>query len=180
MFKRLVLLTILTLAAAGAHAAYQDPEIELSTDPIGSSYYRHLARESNIDLRELVKFERRGFGRTEINILILISSGSVQTLKDFGNRRLKEKTSLEEMVRGAGFDFDTVYVKARELKTTIEAMGDNDLPPPVFEATLSTATVSPKLTKEEKRRLKKERKEKRAQEETSPLDVPRMPLEPEG
>ncbi len=146
MFKRFFLLAALAFAATAAHAYYQD-EPEVSTAPIGSSYYRHLAQMTNVDLRELVKFERRGFGRTEINVLILISSGSVQTLKDYGNRRLKDNVSLNDLIKESNHDHDVIYAKAREMKAAIEAMGDQNLPPPVYDVAASTTSATPQKKK---------------------------------
>jgi hypothetical protein len=145
MYKRLFLFAALALMGAVAHADYDYDETPVvSTAPIGSSYYRHLAHMTNIDLRELEKFEQRGFGRTEINILILISSGSVQTLKDYGNRRLKDNVPLNDLIAEAHCDHDAIYAKARAMKAAIEAMGDQNLPPPVYELGVTTTTVKAK------------------------------------
>jgi hypothetical protein len=150
MFKRLLLLSALLLASATARASYQDPDVDVSTGPIGSSYYRHLAQMTNIDLHELVKFERRGFGRTEINVLVVISSGSIKTMKDYGNRRLKDNVPLDDLIKEAHRDHDEVYRRAREMKAAIEAMGDQNLPPPVYEVANSTPDAAKKEKKEKK------------------------------
>jgi hypothetical protein len=161
--RKFLLFMAFAAMSSYTHAAYEEEEI-ISTAPIGSSFYRHLARETNIDLRELVKFEKRGFGRTEICILILISTESVQTLKDNGNKRLKEQTPLKVLVKDANMDFDKVYAQARELKTRIEAMGDENLPEAIYEVAQSTPTETPK---------KKKKKE-------DSIDEPVKPLEPDN
>jgi len=146
------------LGSAFAHAEW-NPDPEVSTAPIGLSYYRHLAQMTNIDLRELEKFERRGFARTEINILIILSSGSVQALKDYGNRRLKDNVALDDLIAEAHKDHDAVYAQARKMKADIEAMGDENLPPPVYEVRASSATAKPSA------------KKKKYKEKNDPIDV---------
>ena len=165
MFKTLCAGLVL-LGSSVAHAAYPDPEPSVSTAPIGSSYYRHLAQETSTDIRDLVKFERRGFGRTEINILILISNGSVQTLKDYGNRRIKESVPLKKLVSEAGKDFDEIYGRARELKSRIEKMGDSNLPPAVYEVAISTPDADVPVKKKKRKH-------------DNPIDQKPAPLTPE-
>ena len=108
-------------------------EIAASTTPIGSSFYRHLADDFNIDLKELVKFERKGFSRTEIVTLVLISDSDVKKLKEIGNRRIKDLVPLEKLVKEAGYEYRTINKVVRQMKSEIEERGDKNLPPPVFE-----------------------------------------------
>lgn len=114
-------------------ALSNEEDVKVSTHPIGSPFYRHLAFDYNIDLRELVKFEKKGFGRTEIVTLILISTHTKIPLKDYGNKRLKDKVKLRTLAEEAKMDYDALYKQARTIKEQIEEKGDSQLPPPVFE-----------------------------------------------
>ncbi len=119
---------------AGAKKTELTPEeIAASTTPIGSPFYRHLADDFNLDLRELVKFERKGFSRTEIITLVLISDSDVKKLKEIGNRRIKDLVPLETLVKEAGLEYRSIYKVVRQMKSDIEERGDKNLPPPVFE-----------------------------------------------
>lgn len=129
--KALFFLLILPLPLA--LMAADDESVKSSTHPIGSAFYRHLAYDFNVDLRDLYKFERRGFGRAEIITLVMISKSSGTVLKELGKRRLKADTALKTMAAEAGLDYDTLYRVVRVIKEGIEAKGDNNLPPPVLE-----------------------------------------------
>ncbi|MCG3203393.1 MAG: hypothetical protein KCHDKBKB_00050 [Elusimicrobia bacterium] len=139
---------------APLQAAFYDEGLPVSTHPIGSPFYRHLAQETNIDLRELVKFEKRGFGRSEIITLIFISSATGKPLKDYGQRRLKDKVSLRELAAEAQLDYSELHKRVKEFKTRLEFLGDDLLPPPVYEVDTSTQ-VSPSQSKKKKDKRKK-------------------------
>jgi len=128
-----LLLVLFFQAAAHAGKKEKKDEVQLSTTPIGSAFYRHLAHDRNIDLHELEKFERKGFGRAEIVTLVLISTATGKPLKEYGNRRLKDKVLLRDLAKESGLDYQTLFQKARAIKEEIEARGDKNLPPPVFE-----------------------------------------------
>jgi len=113
-------------------AADEDSDVKKSTTPIGGFFYRHLAFDYNLDLKKLVKFEKRGFGRSEIVTLVLISEITGTPLKDYGKRRLKNDFTLKEMAEEAGLDYVTLYKTVGVVKKGIEAKGDKNLPPPVF------------------------------------------------
>lgn len=146
-------------------AAYGD-DVEVSTNPIGSPFFRHLANQYNLELKELVKLEDRGFGRTETITLILISSATGKYFKDLAKRRLKEKIHLKDLAEEAQLNYGLISLQAQEIKTSIEAKGDRNLPPPVF------ATPSPTpapVKKEKKDKKKKPTKEKKIEERPEPL-----------
>src|SRR4051812_30691544 len=92
----------LLLLAAPLRAAYDEEESEISTAPIGSAFYRHLAFDFNLDLVHLEKFEKKGFGRGEVITLILISKATGKELRDYGKRRLKDQVPLETLAKEAG------------------------------------------------------------------------------
>src|SRR4051812_38488824 len=77
-------------------------DVQLSTTPLGSSYYRHLADDFDIPIKELVKFERKGFGRMEIVEIILIANSQEKPIKELGNRRIKDHVSMETLAKEAG------------------------------------------------------------------------------
>ncbi len=151
MRAKSVLFIFFLLTAGFLHAYEFEDEVEPSTSPIGSPFYRHLAHDFNLDLKDLVKFEKKGFGRGEIVTLILISTTTGKPLKEYGKRRLKEKPSLRELATEAKLDYDALYLKARRIKEGIEAKGDTNLPPPVFED-------KPKKDEDEKPDEKKKKK----------------------
>ena len=133
-FSRLGIVAAFVCAvAATAQAAAFDDDVTVSTAPIGSAFYRHLAFDMNHDLKKLVRYERRGFGRAEILTLLVVSKVSGVPLKDMGERRLRKEASLEDLVQEAGLDYVTVYKIVRVLKEAIEAKGMAHLPPPVYE-----------------------------------------------
>src|SRR5262249_31106040 len=130
--KKLSVAAFLLFTAVAARAAsYQDEdETKTSTAPIGTPFYRHLAADQNIDLHELEKFEKKGFGRTEIVTLVLISKSTGKPLKDYGKQRLKEKDkpTLRDLAKEANLDYDTLHANAVSIKQSIEAKGDQNLP----------------------------------------------------
>jgi hypothetical protein len=115
-----------------------------------------------LDLKDLVKLEKRGFGRVETVSLILISSATGKYFKDLAKRRLKEKISLRDLAAEAKLDYNAIHSRAQEIKLTLEAKGDRTLPPPVFE------TPSPTPAPKEKK--KKKREEKESKHEEAPKD----------
>jgi hypothetical protein len=134
-FRPLILFSALFLAAGIVHAKGNYPdEVKVSTTPIGSSFLRHYAYDYNLDLYELVKFEKRGFGRSEIITIALISQKTGKPMKEYGKRRLNEKNlTLKKLAEEAGMDYAAVYKQAQDIKKNIELKGEQNLPPPVFE-----------------------------------------------
>jgi len=127
-------MTFLLLISAQANAkGYKPDDVVLSTTPIGSPFLRHYAYDYNLDLNRLVRFEKRGFSRSEIITLALISEKTGKPMKDYGNRRLKEHVTLKQLAEEEGMDYAPLYEKAQTIKKAIEAKGDQNLPPPVFE-----------------------------------------------
>ena len=122
---------LLTVSAASA----QGFETEVSTQPLGSPYYRHLAFDFNLDLQDLVKLEKRGFGRNEVVTIILISKATGTSFKDYAKRRLKDKVLLKVLAAEAQLDYATLIKNTTAIKEGIEAKGDKNLPPPQFEPT---------------------------------------------
>lgn len=150
--SKLLFLSLLAAVSFGVKNIYAyEEEVEISTLPIGSSFYRHLANDFNLDLKELVKFEKKGFGHTEIVTLVLISKSSGTVLKEYGKRRLKDQTLLKDFAAEAGLDYPTLYKSARAIKEGIEAKGDTLLPPPVYEATPLPAETPEKKSKKKKK-----------------------------
>jgi hypothetical protein len=90
-----------------------------------------------MEVKELSKYEKRGFGRAEIITLVLISKKSGKKMKEYGNERLKKGTPLRDMAQREGMDYDELYKKVYVIKGDIEARGDINLPPPVFEPVAS-------------------------------------------
>jgi hypothetical protein len=138
--KRLSAVALFTLAsvffaARPAHAkgAYPDDSLAVSTTPIGSPFLRHFAYDYNFDLHELIKFERKGFGRAEIITIALIAQKTGLPIKSYGKRRLNEKVSLRQLAEEAQMNYEELYDKAQTIKAAVEAKGDQNLPPPVFD-----------------------------------------------
>lgn len=113
-------------------------EPEISSQPIGSAFFRHLAYDYHLDLQDLVKLEKRGFGRAETISLILISSATGTYFKDLAKRRLKEKILLRNLAAEANLNYETLQKEVIKIKTTIESKGDKNLPPPVFQEPISS------------------------------------------
>lgn len=134
------------------HKSSESSSVSLSTTPLGSPFYRHLASDFDIPMKELVKFERKGFGRSEIVELVLISKNDVKKLKELGNRRIKDTVSMETLVKEAGLNYRDIVNVARDIKTEIESRGDKNLPAPVYDVFSSTAapTPTPKPPKKKK------------------------------
>lgn len=128
-------------------------EVAVSTIPIGSPFLRHYANDYHLDLYELVKFEKRGFGRSEIITLALISQKTGKAMKEYGKRRLNEKVTLKALAEEAGMDYAAVYQDAQNIKKTVELKGDQNLPPPLFEK-------KPEEKKEEERKEKEKEQAK--------------------
>jgi hypothetical protein len=132
-----------------------------STTPIGSSYYRHLAYDFDIPIKELVKFERKGFGRIEIVEIILIANSMEKSPKDLGNRRIKDHVSMETLAKEAGLNYQELAKVAREIKTEIESRGDKDLPAASYDVGTSSAIAAaaqPKKVKKVKQQKEEEKK----------------------
>ena len=129
-------------------------DVVYSTTPLGSPYYRHLAQDFNIDIKELVKFERKGFGRQEIVMLIIIANTLEKPLKEIGNRRIKEKVPMDVLVKEAKLNYGELVSAARDVKEDIESRGLKDLPKAVYDVANSTpgvvASPAPKKKKENK------------------------------
>ena len=114
-------------------AAAMPPETEPSTMPIGSAFYRHLAFDFGLDIRDLVKLERRGFGRGEVVTLVIIAKTTGTPVKEYAKRRLKDKVGLKELASEAGLDYPTLLKTVRAVKEGIESKGEENLPPAVYE-----------------------------------------------
>jgi len=140
---------VLLGTASPLQAASKDSETKISTQPIGSSYYRHLAFDMDWDLKKLVRYEKKGFGRAEIITLMLLSKITGAPLKDYGNRRLKKETTLKDMTEEAGLNYVTLYKIVRELKKGIESKGAKNLPPPIYNAKLDEDEKGKKKGKDE-------------------------------
>lgn len=143
------------MAALPLCAAYDEPEI--STNPIGSPFFRHLAADYQLDIKELVKLEDRGFGRAETVTLILISSATGTYFKDLAKRRLKDKILLKDLAAESNQDFNSIWNQAQSIKTAIESRGDQNLPPPVYATPSPTPEPEKKPKKEKKKKSKKEK-----------------------
>jgi hypothetical protein len=114
--------------------------VQVSTTPLGSPFYRHLAQDFDIPMREMIKFERKGFGRSEMVEIILIAKTGNKTIKELGNRRIKDHVPMETLAKEAGMNYREMSKAARDIKLDIEARGEKDLPPPVYEISTSTPT----------------------------------------
>jgi hypothetical protein len=143
------------LAAGLLHAKGNLPdEVKLSTTPIGSPFLRHYANDYHLDLYELVKFEKRGFGRSEIITIALISQKTGKPMKEYGKRRLNEKgLTLKKLAEEAGMDYAVVYEQAQSIKKIVEAKGDQNLPPPVFEKKADPDKTDKELKEEKKNEI---------------------------
>ncbi len=175
--KKALFALLLVTAAPAAHAAFYEEEPRISTEPVGSPFYRHLAFERKVDLLELEKFEKHGFTRTEVCTIVLLSSATHVPMKTYGKRRLKEKISYEKLATEAHIDYSKLREDAHALKLKIEAMGSDNLPPPVYEPTPAptpSPTPEPPSSKKEK---KNQKKEKPRQEEKSSSDAEPVPSE---
>lgn len=133
MTKRLALFALLFLSAGSVCADQFAPEV--STDPIGAPFFRHLAYDFGLDIRDVVKLERHGFGRGETVTLVLVAKATGTSFKEFAKRRLKDQVPLKDLAAGAKLDYPTLLKNVRAIKEGIEAKGDENLPPPVFEPT---------------------------------------------
>lgn len=131
------------------------PGVEYSTTPIGSPFLRHYADRFSLDLRKLIQYEERGFGRAEIITLVEISSHTGVLLKEYGKRRLKNEVTLRELAKEANMEYEPLYQRAQKIKTEIEALGNENLPPPVFKE-----IKDPKKEKKERKKKKKKEKER--------------------
>lgn len=132
--KFLFLFGVMGLPFSFLQADENKSEVQISSTPIGSPFFRHLAYDFNLDLEELVKFEKKGFGRAETVTLVLLSKTTGKPLKEFGKRRLKEDVTLKTMAEEASLDYATLYKVVGFVKEGIEAKGENNLPPPVFQS----------------------------------------------
>ena len=135
IFRRAAVIGAFLLAAATASAF--EPAPTPSTGPIGGAFYRHLAFDFGLELRDLVKLERRGFGRGEVVTIVLISKATGTSFREYAKRRLKDEVLLKDLAVEAGLDYDTLQKNVKAIKEGIEAKGDVNLPPPVFEASPS-------------------------------------------
>ncbi len=155
-------MTVLFLVPSSLHAKGAYPEeVAVSTLPIGSPFLRHYANDYKLDLYELVKFEKRGFGRSEIVTLALISQKTGKPMKEYGKRRLNEKVTLKTLAEEAGMDYAVVYQDAQNIKKAVDLKGDQNLPPPLFE----------KTTEEKKEEERKEKEKEKAKEEVKKDEV---------
>lgn len=144
VIRKLLVLAILVFCAGAAFAA-DDYGTEVSTQPLGSPFFRHLAFDFGLDIHDVVKLERRGFGRTETVAIVLISKSTGTGFKEYAKRRLKDKVLLKDLADEAKLDYPTLMKNAKAIKEGIEAKGDQNLPPPVFEASPSPSP-SPRRT----------------------------------
>lgn len=129
------------LAPAGT-ALSSSTSVGTSTTPIGSPYYRYLAYDFDIPIKELVKFERKGFGRVEIVEIILIANAEDKPIKELGNRRIKDHVPMETLAKEAGLNYREVVKVAREIKEEIESRDLKDLPPAVYDSGTSSGAVT--------------------------------------
>lgn len=154
MKRGLLLLFFLGITTSAGYAADKTKStstttVAISSEPIGSPFFRHMAFDFNLDLREAAKIEKAGFGRTETVTLMLLSKVTGVPIKDYANRRLNDKggknaVTLESLSKEAGLDYPTLYKNAQAIKEGIESKGDRNLPAPVYP------------TKEDKEFLRKE------------------------
>ena len=134
VIRKFLVAALLVLTASAAAFAADDYGTEVSTQPLGSPFFRHLAFDFGLDIRDMVKLERRGFGRTETVAIVLISKATGTNFKEYAKRRLKDKVLLKDLADEAKLDYPTLMKNAKAIKEGIEAKGDQNLPPPVFEA----------------------------------------------
>jgi hypothetical protein len=142
--KRLAFIAVLFLSAA---AFAEEPGVNVSTQPLGSPFYRHLAFDFGLDIHDVAKLERRGFGRGETVTLVLISKATGVSFKEYAKRRLKDQVSLKDLAAEAKLDYPTLLKSVRTIKEGIESKGDQNLPPPVFEP---SPTPEPRRRRKEK------------------------------
>lgn len=114
----------------------------------------------------MVQYEKRGFTRTEMISLVLLSQSSGKTIKEMAKRRIKDKILLKDLAKEAQVDFEQLYSKARSIKSDIELRGESNLPPPIFE------TPSPSPTPVQKKK-KKNLKDKEAESQATPSTAPK-------
>jgi hypothetical protein len=114
-------------------------EVKLSTNPVGSPFIRHLASDFQVDVIKLSKFEKRGFSRSEIITLLLISEKTKKPMKELGTERLKSQIPLRDMAKREAMDYDELYQMVKDIKEDVESRGEHGLPPPVFEPVASPA-----------------------------------------
>lgn len=145
MKKLFGFLILSLLLSAPLRAERFEPEI--STAPLGSPFFRHLAFDYNLDIRDLVRLERRGFGRGESVALVLIAKSTTTTVRELARRRLRDKTSLADLAKEMNLDYPTLRRNVEAIKEGIEAKGDQNLPAPVFEPTPTPAPPKKKKRK---------------------------------
>jgi hypothetical protein len=63
---------------------------------------------------------------------------------------MKDRVSMKELAAEANLNYDDLAKEAREIKIRIEAKGDQNLPPPVFEVPSPTPLETPKKDKKKK------------------------------
>ncbi len=131
MTRRFALLALLILSTAAVFA--DDFGVDVSTQPLGSPFFRHLAFDFGLDIHDVVKLERHGFGRGETVTIVLIAKATGASFKDYAKRRLKDQVPLKDLASEAKLDYPTLLKNVRAVKEGIEAKGDQNLPPPVFE-----------------------------------------------
>ena len=166
-WRNLFFISIIFLAPV-IWAQDSNSKIEVSTTPIGSPFLRHFAYDYNLNLKDLVKFEKRGFGRTEIISLALISQKTGKPMKEYGKRRIKNQVPLKDLAKEAGMDYGELYSKARRIKGEIEAKGDINLPPPIFEEKTKegdSPAKKPQNDKEKESELDREGENSRSKEQ---------------
>lgn len=153
-------LSVTTTTTVSFSSGTTSDNVEYSTTPIGSPFMRHLAFKTGADLVLLSKMERRGFGHAETITLIKIAEHSKKPLKELAKVRLKDNPTLRSMAEKEGMNYDVVYAESRELKGQIESLGDQQLPPPVFEKKEIDPDADKKKKQKEQDDLKKEKKKK--------------------
>jgi hypothetical protein len=168
---RLAIAAAALLACASMARAVEPYDVAPSTLPIGSPFYRHLAFDFGLDIRDLVKLERRGFGRGEVVTLVLIAKSTSTTVKDLARRRLKDQVPLKDLAAETGLDYPTLLKNVRAIKEGIESKGEQNLPPPVFEP-------SPTPTPPKKRKKGKESASPVPSPAASPVASPALTVSP--
>jgi len=157
IFLTFILLSFLLSLSAQAKNKDAKGGVDVSTVPMGSPFFRHLAYDYDLDIKELIKFEKKGFGRAETITIVLISLSSGKPLKHYGKRRLKEKVPLKTLAKEANLHYPSLYKIVRQIKEELEEKGDRNLPPPVFESP-KEEKAKDKEKKEKKKKKKKKRK----------------------